>query len=118
MFLCRYALFIIIITITVIVIIIVVLPLRKKRLLLLASTVAITIVLLVLILIIHHSHCNYFAVYYYSIYHRIVYLEIYLYCNTNTNRGVTKIRDMDKAHSLKFWVFLQQAFTCKSMSYY
>ena len=118
MFLCGYALFIIIITITGIVISIIVLPLRKKRLLLLASTVAITIVPLVLILIIYRSHCTYFAVIIIPFYHRIVYLEIYLYCNNNTNRGVNKIRDMEKAHRLKFWVLLQQAFTCKSMSYY
>ena len=121
MFICRYALFRIIIAITVIVIIIIiiiVLPPRKKRLLLLASTAAITIVPLVLILvIIHRSHCTYCAVII-PFYHRIVYLEIYLYCNNNTNRGVNKITDMEKAHRLKFWVLLQQAFTCKTMSYY
>ena len=125
MFICRYALFRIIIAITVIVIIIIiiiiiiVLPPSKKRLLLLASTAAITIVPLVLILvIIHRSHCTYCAVIIIPFYHRIVYLEIYLYCNNSTNRGVNKITDMEKAHRLKFWVLLQQAFTCKSMSYY
>ena len=97
MFLCIYTLFRIIITITVIVIIIIVLPLRKKRLLLLASTAAITIVPLVLILvIIHRSHCTYCAVVIISFYHRMVNLEIYLYCNNYTNRGVNKIRDMEK----------------------
>ena len=106
MFICRYALFRIIIAITVIVIIIIiiiVLPPRKKRLLLLASTAAITIVPLVLILvIIHRSHCTYCAVIIIPFYHRIVYLEIYLYCNNSTNRGVNKITDMEKAHRLKF----------------
>ena len=120
MFLCRYAIFRIVITITIIVIIIIfVLSLKKKRLLQLASTAAITIVPLVLILvIIHCSHCTYCTVIIIPLYHRIVYLEIYLFCNNNTNRGVNKITDMEKAHRLKFWVLFQQAFTCKSMSYY
>ena len=118
MFLCRYTLFRIIITITVIVIIIIVLPLRKKRLLLLASTAAITIVPLVLILvIIHCSHCTYCTVIISPFNHRTVYLEIYLFCNNNTHRGVNKITDMVKAHRLKFFVLLQQAFTCKSIFY-
>ena len=120
MFLCRYALFRIIITITVIaIIIIIVLPLREKRLLLLASTAAITTVPLVLIVvIIHRSQCTYCAVVIIPFYHRIVYLEIYLFCNNNTNGGVNKVTDMEKAHRLKFCILLQQAFTCKSISYY
>ena len=41
-----------------------------------------------------------------------------LFCRNITNRGVNKITDMEKAHRLRFGVLLQQAFTCKSISYY
>ena len=67
---------------------------------------------------IHCSHCTYCTVIIILLYHRIVYLEIYLFCNDNTNQGVNKISDMEKAHRLKFCVLLQQAFICKSISYY
>ena len=89
---------------------------QKKRLLWLASTAPITIVPLVMILVIFHwSHFTYCTVIIIPFYDRIVCLEIYLFCNNNTNQGVNKITDMEKAHRLKFCVLLQQAFTCKSI---
>ena len=63
-------------------------------------------------------HCTYCTVTIIPFYHQIVYLEINLFCNNNTNPGVNKITDMEKAHRLRFCVFLQQAFTCKSISYF
>ena len=99
MFLCRYALFRIIITISVIaMIIITVLPLRKKD----CTAVMTTVPLVMILVIIYWSHCTYCTVIIIPFYHGIVYLEIYLFCNNNTNRGVNKITDMEKAHRLIF----------------
>ena len=117
MFLCRYAFFRIIITITVCYYYCI--STHKKRLLRLASTAVITIVPLVLILvIIHCSRFTYCTVIIILLYHPVVYLEICLFCNDNTNRGVSKILGREKGHRLTFWVLLQQAYTCKSMSHY
>ena len=117
MFLCRYAFFRIIITITVCYYYCI--ATHKKRLLRLASTAVTTIVPLVLILvIIHCSHFTYCTVIIILFYHPVVYLEICLFCNDNTNRGVSKILGREKGHRLTFWVLLQQAYTCKSMSLY
>ena len=117
MFLCRYAFFRIIITITVCYYYCI--ATHKKRLLRLASTAVTTIVPLVLILvIIHCSHFTYCTVIIILFYHPVVYLEICLFCNDNTNRGVSKILGREKGHRLTFWVLLQQAYTCKSMSHY
>ena len=117
MFLCRYAFFRIIITITVCYYYCI--ATHKKRLLRLASTAVTTIVPLVVILvIIHCSHFTYCTVIIILFYHPVVYLEICLFCSDNTNRGVSKILGREKGHRLTFWVLLQQAYTCKSMSHY
>ena len=50
-------------------------------------------------------HCTYCTVTIIPFYHRIVYLEINLFCNNNTNPGVNKITDMENAHSLSFAFF-------------